>query len=396
MSPVSNVGDRGGARPTHSAGGAQSPLVLDRPIYILWDIEWHQVDRVIPQFGGVQNRPHPALNINFLHAKDGRGSDQRFPQTFQRWHALWATRFQQLFEVVQSADPGPTADFIQWWILADSRYLVPADRFHHLPPNEIPVEATQRQSGPHLVRPDVPHVPDNRRPARRMMVGTRTTARDWQWLHNIMAEDAPTAPPTQKNKRMPVSYACRRGTGRPRRGGRAGRDRWEGGDAAPAQQTQGGASTSQPVQEAGTSSQAYLSPTPQTQGTTIPSTMSSPSQQAFLNGLHSPGFEQLISDIMREGGSGYRPDTQFDGSPVHLDLNEPMSGPPHLFMALGGTHPSASHVPGASWDIPFMEHVRLPTPPVSPAPAEHPGEPAATGQARRAPRRRGCDTGGHM
>ncbi|MED6131894.1 hypothetical protein PIB30_014342 [Stylosanthes scabra] len=38
-------------------------------------IEWHQVDRVIPQFGGVQNRPHPTLNIDFLHAKDGRGSD---------------------------------------------------------------------------------------------------------------------------------------------------------------------------------------------------------------------------------------------------------------------------------------------------------------------------------
>ncbi|MED6181335.1 hypothetical protein PIB30_018480 [Stylosanthes scabra] len=44
------------------------------------------------------------------------------------------------------------------------RYLVPADRFHHLPPDEIPVEATQRQSGPHPARPDVPHVPDNRQP----------------------------------------------------------------------------------------------------------------------------------------------------------------------------------------------------------------------------------------
>ncbi|MED6179901.1 hypothetical protein PIB30_005361 [Stylosanthes scabra] len=124
--------------------------------------------------------------------------------------------------------------------------------------------------------------------------------------------------------------------------------------------------------------------------------MSSPSQQAFLDDLHSPGFEQLISDIMREGDSGYRPDTQFSGSPVHLNLNEPMYGPSHLFMALGGTPPSASHVPGASWDVPFMEHARLPTPPVSPAPAEQAGEPAAPGRARRAPRRRGCGTGGHM
>ncbi|MED6205230.1 hypothetical protein PIB30_016025 [Stylosanthes scabra] len=107
LSTISDVGGRGGARSSHSAGGTQSPL---------------------------------------------------------RWHALWATRFQQLFEVVQSADPGPTADFIQWWILAAMRYLVPADRFHHFPPDEIPVEATQRQSGPQPARPDVPHVPDNKRP----------------------------------------------------------------------------------------------------------------------------------------------------------------------------------------------------------------------------------------
>ncbi|MED6124027.1 hypothetical protein PIB30_055147 [Stylosanthes scabra] len=60
-------------------------------------------------------------------------------------------------------------------------------------------------------RPDVPHVPDNKRPGKRMMVGTRTTARDWQWLDDIMADDAPVAPPTQKIRRMPESYERRRG-----------------------------------------------------------------------------------------------------------------------------------------------------------------------------------------
>ncbi|MED6130715.1 hypothetical protein PIB30_003292, partial [Stylosanthes scabra] len=78
--------------------------------------------------------------------------------------------------------------------------------------------------------------------------------------------------------------------------------------------------------------------------------MNSPSQQAFLDGLDSPRFEQWISDIIREGGSGYSPDTQFNGSPVHLDLNESMSGPSHPFIALGGIPPSASRVSGASWD----------------------------------------------
>ncbi|MED6137182.1 hypothetical protein PIB30_062668 [Stylosanthes scabra] len=59
------------------------------PLINFGTIEWHQVDRVIPQFGGVQNRPHMALNIDFMHAKDGRGSDQWFLQTYQRWHGFW-------------------------------------------------------------------------------------------------------------------------------------------------------------------------------------------------------------------------------------------------------------------------------------------------------------------
>ncbi|MED6195467.1 hypothetical protein PIB30_038071 [Stylosanthes scabra] len=124
--------------------------------------------------------------------------------------------------------------------------------------------------------------------------------------------------------------------------------------------------------------------------------MSSPLQQALLDGLSSPGFQQMISDIMLEGNSGYRPDTQFDGSPVHLDLNEPVSGPSLLFIALGMTPPLAAHVPGGSWEVQFMEPARLPTPPASPAPAEQAYELAAQGRARRASRCRGCGTRGHM
>ncbi|MED6119004.1 hypothetical protein PIB30_007894 [Stylosanthes scabra] len=143
-------------------------------------LEEEAVDRVIPQFGGAQNRPHPALNIEFLHSRDGRGSDQWFPQTYQRWHALWATGCLRLYSLLI---PAPTADFIQWWILAARRYLVLANHFHRVPPDEIPVEATQRQFGPHTARPNVPHVPDNRRPWRRMMLGRGPplgTSSDWK------------------------------------------------------------------------------------------------------------------------------------------------------------------------------------------------------------------------
>ncbi|MED6179973.1 hypothetical protein PIB30_005772 [Stylosanthes scabra] len=101
------------------------------PLIYFGTIKWHQVDRVIPQFGGVQNRPHAPLNIDFMHAKDGRGSDQWFPQTYQRWYGFWATRYGLIY------------DFLQWWIIAARRYLVPAGPFHRLPPDEIPVEATR-------------------------------------------------------------------------------------------------------------------------------------------------------------------------------------------------------------------------------------------------------------
>ncbi|MED6166800.1 hypothetical protein PIB30_112951, partial [Stylosanthes scabra] len=133
-------------------------------------IEWHQVDRVIPQFGGVQNYPHRPLNIDWLHARDGRGGDRWFPTTYQSWHGRWDSRHEQTFTVVEVQDPGPLAGYLRWWFLAARRFLAPDDAFYPRPPDEIPPEAIQRVADTPVGGNQVDDVPDNRRPGRRRMV----------------------------------------------------------------------------------------------------------------------------------------------------------------------------------------------------------------------------------
>ncbi|MED6173891.1 hypothetical protein PIB30_063955 [Stylosanthes scabra] len=110
-------------------------------------IEWHQFDEV-------QNYPHRPLNIDWLHARDGRG------------------------------------DYLRWWYLAARRFLAPDDAFYPRPPDEIPPEAIQRVADTSAGGTQVDDVPDNRRPDRRRMVGTRTTNRDWQWLDEMIRDEA--------------------------------------------------------------------------------------------------------------------------------------------------------------------------------------------------------------
>ncbi|XP_029153305.1 serine/threonine-protein phosphatase 7 long form homolog [Arachis hypogaea] len=75
-------------------------------------VEWHQVDRVLPQFGGVQPPPHPALNIDFLMSKDGRGGDRWFPSHLQHWHLHWETCADHVLRFDVVADPGPSHEFL--------------------------------------------------------------------------------------------------------------------------------------------------------------------------------------------------------------------------------------------------------------------------------------------
>ncbi|RYR30899.1 hypothetical protein Ahy_B01g055687 [Arachis hypogaea] len=119
-------------------------------------IEWHQVDRVLPQFGGVQPLPWSALNIDFLMAKDGRDGDR------------------------------PSHEFLDWWAQHGRRFLSP--ELFLGDPRAVPIPAEVLQRGPGRVSDmdRVDNVPDRRRVERRARVGTRWSGREWQWLDQAM------------------------------------------------------------------------------------------------------------------------------------------------------------------------------------------------------------------
>ncbi|RYR09324.1 hypothetical protein Ahy_B04g070091 isoform H [Arachis hypogaea] len=152
-------------------------------------IEWHQVDRVVPQLGGVQHTPEDALNVDWLHAKDGRGGDRWFPHYYQKWHEHWENRLDAVISIERVADPGPSADYLDWWYREAQRFLSPGAAFADPRGTQIPPEAYQRGSSQVPRRSQLPDMPDNRRVERRRRVGTRDTGREWRWLHDAMQED---------------------------------------------------------------------------------------------------------------------------------------------------------------------------------------------------------------
>ncbi|RYR69484.1 hypothetical protein Ahy_A03g016040 [Arachis hypogaea] len=86
-------------------------------------IEWHQIDRVLPQFGGVQPRSRPALNIKFLMSKDGRGGDRWFPSALQHWHLHWESRADHVLRFDIVTDPEPSHTYLDWWRQHGKRWL---------------------------------------------------------------------------------------------------------------------------------------------------------------------------------------------------------------------------------------------------------------------------------
>ncbi|RYR20280.1 hypothetical protein Ahy_B03g065385 isoform D [Arachis hypogaea] len=397
------------------------PEVLEPRHMVLWRsvtsliyfavIEWHQIDRVLPQFGGVQPRPQAALNIDFLMSKDGRGGDRWFPSHLQKWHQYY---------------PGPSHQFLDWWSQHGKRFLSPDPQLGDPRAVAIPVEASQRGVGqvPEMDRPD--DVPDRRRVDRRARVGTRRSQRDWGWLERAMEAGDEAGPARGRRRHHP-------GRGRGRAAVHAAEDDDddqhgpEGGDGARAASVAGG-STQDGVHggewygsgmgdgaepsDAGLGSGPFghyfvgvpTDDQPQQDGT--PWVIPGSQWQDFLGAdtldadFGSPRFLAEISAIMQEDEPGRRrPQTPGTQTPLDVDLNEPATTPVGDQFALGGTPHSAYTAASQSVAGPSAAPLHF-TPPAQPAPHEDADEIEdeepfiRKGQRPRVPRR--CRTGSHL
>ncbi|RYR46066.1 hypothetical protein Ahy_A07g031824 isoform C [Arachis hypogaea] len=317
-------------------------------------IEWHQVDRVLPQFGGVQHLPQPALNIDWLHAKDDRGGDRWFPTYYQEWHQFWENRLQSVIWVNRVLDPGPSAEYLEWWCHVAHRFLSPNVAFQD--PRPIVLTEEARHKGSSQTPPRV--------------------------------HDLPGAEPGDAVDYRVPRRRGRRPPARPNRRGARDRGPSEQGDGThhvPGEEVVGSASAvDQPTFNVGTSSQLF--------GNVTPHAFAEFTTTAVGMDIDDPvtesEFYRDIADMLRDDDdTHYRtqmPEEQAqfaDQQPrsddvqaqLAVDLNEPAVSPSDPWFALGGTPASAFSV--------------VPT---------QPSVPAADHRPRRVRRPPLCGTGGHM
>ncbi|RYR29532.1 hypothetical protein Ahy_B01g053943 isoform A [Arachis hypogaea] len=318
---------------------ARLKIDLLQPRQFIWmpysalDVIQHQVDRVLPQFGGVQPIPSPALNIDFLMSKDGRGGDRWFPAQYADWHDHWQERAEHILQFDIVPDPGPSHDFLTWWYQHGKRFLSPEMLLGDPRGIPIPDEATQRGAGrlPDMDR--VEDVPDRRRIERRARVGTRRSQREWIGADLAMDD---VEPPVRGGGRVRGRGgrrrvgAAREGAQMPMGGDVAGVDRahrggHEGGSRVP--------SDDHTLQE----STPWVSPS-----SMFGDLLASDGIVAEFGGPH---FLDDIRTIMQEDeAAAGRVQTTGTQAPLDVDLNEPATiAPPHPF-AMGGTPPSAQTI----------------------------------------------------
>ncbi|XP_057733802.1 protein MAIN-LIKE 1-like [Arachis stenosperma] len=322
-------------------------------------VEWHQVDRVLPQFGGVQPIPSPALNIDFLMSKDGRRGDRWFPAQYPEWHLYWQERADHILQFDIVPDPGPSHEFLTWWYQHGKRFLSPEMLLGDPRGVPIPDEATQRGAGrlPDMDR--VEDVPDRRRIERRARVGTRRSQREWNWVDQAMdAGDDPVRGGGRvrgRGGRRRVG-AARQGAQMPGGGDVAGADRaHQGGhDGGSPGSGMGDPTSHTDAGLGGGGLGDYFVGVPGDDHTLQDSTpWVSPgsmfgdllASDGIVHEFGGPHFLEDIRTIMQEDeAAAGRVHTTGTQAPLDVDLNEPATVAPAHPFAMGGTPASAQSI----------------------------------------------------
>ncbi|RYQ92722.1 hypothetical protein Ahy_B09g098939 [Arachis hypogaea] len=86
-------------------------------------------------------------------------------------------------------DPGPSAEYLDWWHHVAHRILSPGIAFADPRLTQVPDDAILRGSSQAPTRVPASDMPDNRRVERRRRIGTRATNREWRWLNDMMQKE---------------------------------------------------------------------------------------------------------------------------------------------------------------------------------------------------------------